>query len=282
MNGADQEAGAERLLALRGIAGALRARLRFHAQCGLADYPFIAPPRRKEARQEAKPAGPPQGPRTALPVPPTRPQTARPQPTPEPIVEAASPPDPDRLAEAQSAMRTCAECPLATAAIRMCGRGRAGAPLVVVGDHLAPDATADHCFGPGEDEMLWIMMGHEKTLGLGPEDVYVTNLLKCAPPPGQKPDPADAARCLPHLLAELDAVRPRLVCVMGDLATRVLLGGRAAVAHMRGRPHTLNTPGGRHILMVTYHPRFLLRAQDMKKAAMDDLLKMRELLAGRR
>lgn len=64
--------------------------------------------------------------------------------------------------------------------------------------------------------------------GLGPDEVFVTNAVKCNPLDARgrnrRPTAAEVAACGGHWRAELAAVRPRLAVALGDLASRQLTG----------------------------------------------------------
>jgi DNA polymerase len=59
---------------------------------------------------------------------------------------------------------------------------------------------------------------------------------------------------------------------MGLVAARALVGGSLPLSQLRGRLHSLVIGEGRQIpVIATYHPSFLLRNPEMKKAAWVDL-----------
>lgn len=262
---------------LRRLAAALRARLCFHRQCGIASYPFIAAP--QFLSQSAQPQNASAASHaTGRNVEATQPQGQ---------TQAA-----DSLAQVNLALQTCNRCPLGRhASARLSGIGPAQADFMVVGDYalqggpqLAEALVAAQtalCFGADEDVLLWKMM---QAIQLGPQEVYVTNALKCQPTPGEEPDMAWLRQCGLYLVDEIQSVRPRLICAMGEVAATVLLGGSEPVARLRGRIHNLQAGGegmAHYPVMVTYHPRFLLRVADMKRAAWEDLQHMQKLLRQR-
>lgn len=247
---------------LRRLAAALRARLSFHQQCGIKAYPFIAVPdvpqtRQAKGRASADRGQEPQG-DTKLPARST-------------------------LAQVRSAVAACSRCDLAAhSPQRFAGTGPARAAFMVVGDYAllreSQAASTPLCFGVEEDLLFWKMM---QAIQLGPQDVYVTNALKCQPAPGAIPDAAWLRQCQLHLVDEINSVRPYLICAMGEVAAAALLGGKQPVARLRGRVHSLRTGGeamSHYKVMVTYHPRFLLQVEDMKRAAWQDLQQMQEML----
>ena len=158
------------------------------------------------------------------------------------------------------------------------GRGSAGSDLMVVGDWSAREQGGDPeiLFGPDEDIMLWKMM---EAIGLVPDNVYVTNILKCCPGAGQVPDQECLESCFSYLVREIGAVRPRLICAMGDLAVRMLVGSQETLFRLRGRFAIYQYQATDPIpVMPTFHPRYLLHNPEMKKATWKDLQAIRRRL----
>jgi uracil-DNA glycosylase family 4 len=91
----------------------------------------------------------------------------------------------------------------------------------------------------------------------------------------QNPRMSEITACRPWLLAELDALKPRLVLCLGASASKSLLGGTFAL--MRDPGKLLSAPFAKHV-MATIHPSAVLRARDdasreaLYKHLHDDLL----------
>jgi DNA polymerase len=104
-------------------------------------------------------------------------------------------------------------------------------------------------------------------MGLDRDEVFIANVLKCRPPGNRDPAPNEVDRCLPFLKRQVALIRPEILVALGGHAMKNLLQTEASVGRMRGRVHDYDgTP-----LVVTYHPAFLLRSPDMKRAAWEDL-----------
>lgn len=278
---------------LRALARALRARLLLHRDCGIVEYPVVAPPRLGPKAQTCPDPGMVSAPGATLRSPGLPAGKTGPPKGPQPGAWACGPEQaavvPEQLRGLQAEVLACRRCPLA-AARRVPGQGRVGAAFMVVGDFavLPPQGQQEQplCFGLEEDVMLWNMMGN--VLHLGPESVYVSNVLKCPPAPGQVPADLCLQQCRAHLLAEIALLRPALICAMGELAARTLLATKEPVARLRGgRAHALKIGDGAMSalpVMVTYHPRFLLQQPLLKRAALEDLQAMQARLqrGGRR
>jgi uracil-DNA glycosylase len=106
-------------------------------------------------------------------------------------------------------------------------------------------------------------------------NVYICNVLKCRPPGNRNPQPEEVAQCTPHLLRQIDLVKPKLILAMGRFAAQTLLATDASIASLRGRVHRYaGVP-----LIVTYHPAYLLRTLPDKAKAWADLVFARKTMA---
>lgn len=181
-------------------------------------------------------------------------------------------------------IRSCSLCSFAgKRAGIVAGLGNPGVRLMVVGDWSRQDKGFESTvlFGREEDEMLWKMMS---AIELHPEQVYVTNCIKCCPKMGIDPDGDEAVtRCFSYVEREIAAVRPRLICAMGEMAAGMLLGKSAPLARLRGRMGTYGYRAEETVaVMPTFHPRFLLANPEMKKATWHDLQQVKRYLEEKR
>lgn len=109
------------------------------------------------------------------------------------------------------------------------------------------------------------------------EDVYIANCLKCRPPGNRNPLPSEILTCDPILKAQIDIIRPEVICALGKFAAQTLLATEEPISRLRGRFHERQ---GLKI-MPTFHPAYLLRNPSDKKLAWEDVQKiMRELGIG--
>jgi DNA polymerase len=108
------------------------------------------------------------------------------------------------------------------------------------------------------------------------KNVYIANVLKCRPPGNRNPTPEEVAQCSPHLLQQIELIKPKLIVAMGRFAAQTLLETGASIASLRGRVHRYaGVP-----LIVTYHPAYLLRTLEDKAKAWEDLVFARKTMTG--
>jgi DNA polymerase len=103
-------------------------------------------------------------------------------------------------------------------------------------------------------------------LGLDRGEMYVTNAVKHFKfvERGKRrihesPRLRELSACRPWLLAELDAVQPRVVVCLGASAAKSLLGAKFALMKDRGK--VVSSPYADKVV-ATLHPSAILRAQD--------------------
>lgn len=170
------------------------------------------------------------------------------------------------LSEIKTELGDCTRCALNQSRDRLLfGAGSSSASLVIVGDFpTRDDEIADNPFGGETGELLTRML---KAIGLDRNTVYLTTTVKCRTADNGPPEPEQIATCLPFLIRQIEAVAPKVICTMGPIATQALLKDKIPLVRLRGRFHQYRGIE----LMPTFHPSFLIKNPDMKKAAWVDL-----------
>jgi uracil-DNA glycosylase family 4 len=182
--------------------------------------------------------------------------------------------------ELKEAVATCEACALCkTRKNTVFGVGDERAEWMLVGE--APGGEEDARGEPFVGQAGRLLDNMLAAIGLArTANAYIANVLKCRPPGNRDPAPFEVAQCSPHLVRQIELIRPRLILAMGRFAAQTLLNTDASIASLRGRIFRYqNVP-----TIVTYHPAYLLRNLPDKAKAWEDLCfaraTMREL-AGR-
>ena len=179
----------------------------------------------------------------------------------------------------ENEIKACTLCQLSKNQLgRIPGQGKIGCRLMIVGDWSSQSGTfsSETLFGKEEDIMFWKMM---TAISLSPDQVYVTNSLKCCPTDPGVIDGKCEESCFSFLAREVAAVNPQIICAMGDMPVRALMGRKDPLARLRGRFGKYRYQSSRNVMvMPTFHPRFLLQHQDLKKATWNDLLTIKRQL----
>jgi DNA polymerase len=151
----------------------------------------------------------------------------------------------------------------------------AQADWMVVGD--PPDEEEDQDASPFAGQAGVLLGNMLRAVGVqrgsaGAQGAYVTNVVKCRPPHGHVVQTAELAQCAQFLNREIELIQPKMIVSMGRFANQLLLSEHAELANLplgklRG---TLYRYQGIPVL-VTYHPKVLLRASADKAKAWADL-----------
>ncbi|MGD9869311.1 MAG: UdgX family uracil-DNA binding protein, partial [Hyphomicrobiales bacterium] len=172
---------------------------------------------------------------------------------------------PASLKQAREAAEGCRRCPLWKDATQtVFGEGAAHAPVMFVGEQ--PGDQEDLAGKPFVGPAGQLFDRALDEAGLEREKTYVTNAVKHFKfvPRGkkrihQKPNAGEIEACRWWLDNERRLVKPKLIVALGATAVQSLIGGKASITSLRGRPH--QTAEGDEML-VTVHPSYLLRIPD--------------------
>jgi DNA polymerase len=202
---------------------------------------------------------------TALPL---RSVASQPQ-THEPVHASAA----DRLQELANAVQDCRKCRLHQGRTHVVfGTGSPSAELVFIGE--APGYEEDQQGEPFVGRAGQLLTRIIEAMGLKREQVYILNVIKCRPPENRNPLPDELAACRPILEAQLACLHPRVICALGTFAAQVLLHTDERITRLRGRFHQM----GDIQVMPTYHPAYLLRNPQAKRAVWDDVQQIQRFL----
>jgi DNA polymerase len=159
------------------------------------------------------------------------------------------------------------------------GTGNIHADLMFVGE--GPGADEDEQGLPFVGRAGQLLNNMIAAMGLRREDVYIANVVKCRPPGNRTPERDECETCLPFLMRQIAAIRPKVIVALGAVAAKNLLAMNAPMAELRGRWYdfrvNVNAEGRSDAaaptvkLAVTYHPAFLLRDPRQKKETWKDL-----------
>ena len=188
--------------------------------------------------------------------------------------EARVIPNAEKLRLIREDLGDCTRCILHTLGRKQIvfGTGNPNAELMFVGE--GPGADEDEQGVPFVGRAGQLLNDMIRAMGLKREDVYIANVVKCRPPGNRTPEREECDTCLPFLVRQIEAIRPKYIVALGAVAAKNLLGINDSMARLRGRWYDFR--GAR--LLVTYHPAFLLRDPRQKKEAWADLqIAMREL-----
>lgn len=166
------------------------------------------------------------------------------------------------------AVAKCTKCPLSeTRNHTVFGEGSYDADLMFVGE--APGGEEDRLGRPFVGRAGKLLDRMIEEAGLTREQVFICNVLKCRPPGNRDPRPEEKQTCEPYLLAQIDAMRPKVIVALGKHAAHSLTGETIGINRMRGRFYDYHGVK----LMPTLHPAALLRNMRQYEDGLSDIRK---------
>jgi uracil-DNA glycosylase family 4 len=184
----------------------------------------------------------------------------------------------ERLKEVYREASTCTKCALAqTRTTVVFGSGNADADLMFVGE--APGANEDKQglpFVGQAGKLLEKLLGE---IGLTREDVFICNTLKCRPPGNRDPHPDEIASCEDYLRRQVELIQPKVICTLGNFATKLLRGDPAGITRVHGQPEARAFGSHSVRLYPIFHPAAALYTPSMLETLRADFARLPELLA---
>ena len=150
--------------------------------------------------------------------------------------------------------RACTRCAqlASTRTTVVFGAGNADADLMFVGE--APGANEDKQglpFVGQAGRLLDQLLGE---IGLQRADVFIQNTLMCRPPGNRDPQPGEIQNCSGYLLRKIELVRPRVICTLGNFATKLLRDDPTGITRLHGRPEERRIGNLDVVLYPLLHP----------------------------
>jgi uracil-DNA glycosylase family 4 len=183
----------------------------------------------------------------------------------------------EALVELYQEARACTRCPLHEGRTKVVfGAGNAYADLMFVGE--APGQQEDLQGLPFVGRAGKLLDELLNEVGLERADVFITNVLKSRPPGNRDPELAEIDACKPYLNKQVELIEPRVICTLGNFATKLLTRSQRGITSVHGRPQ-VHELGGRAVrVFPIYHPAAALRSTKTLEELRDDFRRLPELL----
>jgi len=178
----------------------------------------------------------------------------------------------ESLDELNAKINTCMKCGLGKLRNNFVfGVGNPNADVVVIGE--APGADEDAQGEPFVGRAGQLLNKILEATGFKREEVFILNILKCRPPGNRNPAPEEADLCRPYLDKQLKLINPKLLLLLGKVASETLLKTKEPLNKLRGKVHDYK--GWK--LMITFHPAALLRNPNWKRPTWEDMQQFKAL-----
>jgi len=173
-----------------------------------------------------------------------------------------------KLEEIKQQVIECTKCELSqTRNNSVAGKGNFKADVIFVGE------------APGKNEDLkgepFIGIAGKKlsialeSAGITREEVYITNIVKCRPPKNRVPTSIEKETCQNYLKKEIEIIKPKIICVLGNTAFGSLLNGKE-ITKFRGKIVSKNN----QLYFLTVHPAATIYNQKLISVLKKDMKKL--------
>jgi len=184
----------------------------------------------------------------------------------------------DSLAAIAGEINACTLC-------RLCDNRKNAVPgegvpdpvVLVIGDGPGDDEDASgRPFTGRAGQLLDKMLS---SIGLSREsNCFITNIIKCRPPANRDPLPDETACCASFLERQVRLLKPRFILCAGRVSSQTILKSTEPVNRLRLKITGMEIAGMEIKVIATYHPSDLLRNEDLKRPAWEDLKMLRSAI----
>jgi DNA polymerase len=177
-----------------------------------------------------------------------------------------------KLQKIKQQVTKCTKCELSkTRNKSVPGKGNYKADVIFVGE--APGKNEDM-----KGEPFIGIAGKKLTMalesaGVTREEVYITNIVKCRPPKNRVPTTDERNTCQNYLEKEIDIIKPKIICVLGNTAFNSLLNGNE-ITKFRGKIAKKNN----QLYFLSVHPAATIYNQKLISVLKKDMIKLFKLI----
>jgi len=184
----------------------------------------------------------------------------------------------DSIEQIADEIRQCKNCPLGmTRKNAAPGEGSLQPLVMVIGEGPGAEEDAQgRPFVGRAGQLLDKMLG---AINLSRNsNCFIANVVKCRPPNNRDPYPEETAACARFLERQITLLKPRFILAAGRVAAQTLLKTTEPIGKLRGKFTELTAGNITLPFIATYHPAALLRNEDLKRPAWEDLKLLRSML----
>ena len=178
------------------------------------------------------------------------------------------------LQELKTSLHDCQRCKLAkqgrTQVVFGVGNEQASIMFVGEGPGFHEDKQGEPFVGAAGKVLNKLL----ESVGLSREDIYIANVVKCRPPNNRDPEPDEVDTCKPFLMQQIQLIKPKLVCTLGNWATQTLLQKKIGISKVRGQVIPLQD----FVLFPLFHPAAALHQGNLMEPLKEDFQKLKVYL----
>lgn len=160
------------------------------------------------------------------------------------------------------------------------GEGNEKAKIIFIGE--APGANEDKTGRPFVGKAGGIFDELLASLDLERGDIFIANVLKCRPPNNRNPSSGEIKACTPFLDKQIEIIKPKVICPMGNFATEFILkkyglkSELKGISKLHGQILKVSNLFENLEIIPFYHPAVATYAPEMKEALLKDFELLRD------
>ena len=177
-----------------------------------------------------------------------------------------------KLQKIKKQVTQCTKCELSkTRNNSVPGKGNFKSDVIFVGE--APGKNEDM-----NGEPFIGIAGKKLTIalenaGITRDEIYITNIVKCRPPKNRVPTITERDTCKNYLRKEIEIIKPKIICILGNTAFNSLLNGKEIIK-FRGKVVRKNN----QLFFLTIHPAATIYNQKLINVLKRDMKKLFRLI----
>lgn len=178
------------------------------------------------------------------------------------------------LQELAKSLHNCQRCKLAKLGRTQVvfGVGNPRASIMFVGE--APGFYEDQKGEPFVGAAGKLLNDLLQSAGLSRDEIYIANVIKCRPPNNRDPEMDEVDTCKPFLMQQIQMIRPKLVCTLGNWATQTLLERKVGITKVKAQAFYMKD----FVLFPLLHPAAALHQGGLLEPLKEDFKKLKEFL----
>ena len=177
------------------------------------------------------------------------------------------------LQELGHSLKDCQRCRLSSGRTQVVfGTGNPNASIMFVGE--APGFYEDKQGIPFVGAAGKLLNELLESAGLSRTDIYIANVIKCRPPDNRDPLPDEVETCKPFLFQQIELIKPKVVCTLGNFAMQTLLGKKIGIMKMRGQAFQVQD----FFVFPLLHPAAALHQGNLNEPLREDFRKLKAFL----
>jgi len=149
------------------------------------------------------------------------------------------------------------------------GEGNHQAKVIFIGEAPgANEAKTGRPFCGASGKILDKLL---ESVGIERKDIYIANILKCRPPNNRNPKTEEIFACVPYLEKQIEIIKPRLICPLGNYSTAFILEKYGlkdeiqGISKIHGKLFKTKASFGKKEIIPFYHPAVAVYNANMKE-----------------